>query len=59
MAKTNCEMCANYYYDEETEEYTCDISLDEDEMVKFLSNPDYCCPYFRPDDEYEIVRKQN
>ena len=31
---TNCETCANFYYDDETEEYTCDVSLDEDEMVQ-------------------------
>lgn len=56
---TNCEMCANYYYDDETEEYCCDVSLDEDEMVHFLSSPDYNCPYYRLDDEYGVVRKQN
>lgn len=56
---TNCEICANYYYDEESEEYCCDISIDEDEMVRFLSSPNYNCPYFRLDDEYGIVRKQN
>ena len=47
---TNCETCANYYYD---------VSLDEDEMVRFLSSPDYNCPYYRLDDEYGVVRKQN
>ena len=56
---TNCETCANFYYDDETEEYTCDVSLDEDEMVQFLSSPDYNCPYLRIDDEYGVVRKQN
>ena len=56
---TNCETCANYYYDEESEEYCCDISIDEDEMVRFLSSPNFNCPYYRLDDEYGIVRKQN
>lgn len=56
---TNCEMCANYYYDDEIEKYCCDVSLDEDEMVRFLSSPDYNCPYYRLDDEYGVVRKQN
>lgn len=56
---TNCETCANYYYDEETEEYCCDVSLDEDEMVRFLSAPDYNCPFYRVYDEYGTVRKQN
>ncbi len=59
MAGTNCEMCANLYYDDETQEYTCDISLDEDEMMRFLSSPEYNCPYFKLYDEYGIVKKQN
>lgn len=59
MNKTNCEMCVNYYYDEELGEYCCDVNLDEDETAKFLSSPSYACPYFRLDDEYGIVRKQN
>lgn len=56
---TNCETCANYYYDDECEEYCCDVSLDEDEMVRFLSAPDYNCPFYRAYDEYGTVRKQN
>ena len=59
MAKTNCESCVNYYYDDELEEYCCDINLDEDEMVRFLTSSDYQCPYYRLYDEYGIVKKQN
>ncbi len=59
MAGTNCEMCVNYYYDDELQEYCCDINLDEDEMMRFLSSPNYRCPYFRLDDEYGVVKKQN
>lgn len=59
MAKTNCETCVNYYYDDETEEYCCDINLDEDEMVRFLTSSNYQCPYYRLYDEYGIVKKQN
>ena len=59
MAKTSCELCSNYYYDDELCEYCCDVNLDEDEMMHFLSTPNYACPYFRLDDEYEIVKKQN
>lgn len=32
MAKSNCEYCSNYEYDEEYECYICLINLDEDEM---------------------------
>ena len=59
MSKTNCETCANYYYDDETEEYCCDINLDEDEMVRFLTSSSYQCPYYKFYDEYGIVKKQN
>lgn len=59
MAKTNCDMCVNFYYDDESQEYCCDVNLDEDEMMRFLTSADYACPYFRLDDEYGIVKKQN
>ena len=35
------------------------MNLDEDEYIKFLSASYYDCPYYEPDDEYKIVRKQN
>ncbi|MCR4564365.1 MAG: DUF6472 family protein [Clostridiales bacterium] len=57
--KTNCEECANYYYDEEADCWCCDIDLDEDEMQRFLTYSNYACPYFNRYDEYGIVRKQN
>ena len=59
MAKTNCETCTNYYYDDELEEYCCDINLDEDEMVRFLTQKHQSCPYYRYYDEYKSVQKQN
>lgn len=55
-----CDMCQNYCYDEEFEEYYCDINLDEDEYMRFLSTvTETNCPYFKNGDEYTIVRKQN
>ena len=54
-----CDMCENYRYDDDLEEYYCDIELDEDEYLKFLTSSNDSCPYFRADDEYRIVRKQN
>ena len=56
--RTSCEMCANYTYDEDWDCYVCDINLDEDEMVRFMSDTYYNCPYFRNGDEYMVVRKQ-
>ena len=56
---TKCETCANYIYDDEYDNYFCDINLDEDEMVRFLKSETASCPYYNPYDEYKIVRKQN
>ena len=55
---SNCESCVNYVYDDEMECYCCDMNLDEDDMVKFLTGSFDNCPYYRPDDEYAVVRHQ-
>lgn len=54
----SCEYCSNYIYDEDYEYYVCDMNLDEDEMMRFLTGSFEGCPYFRLNDEYKIVRKQ-
>ena len=54
----NCEYCMNYIYEEEYGYYICEMDLDEDEMVKFMTNTFRECPYFRHGDEYQIVKKQ-
>ncbi|MCQ2440990.1 MAG: DUF6472 family protein [Clostridia bacterium] len=56
---SNCESCANYIYDEQSDCYFCDMQLDEDEMQRFLMSQTYNCPYYDFYDEYKIVRKQN
>ena len=56
--QSNCESCMNYEYDEDYECYCCGMDLDEDEMVQFLRGQSFSCPYYRPGDEYMIVRKQ-
>lgn len=58
QSRTSCEYCSNYVYDEDLGYYVCDVSLDEDEMVRFMSDTFYNCPYFQMNDEYKIVRKQ-
>lgn len=55
----NCEECMNYEYDDEFECYTCACDLDSDEMENFIRGNTGTCPYYRPGDEYTIVRKQN
>ena len=54
-----CESCVFYLYDEEYDDYVCDMDLDEDEMARYLSHTTSACPYFEPGNEYKIVRKQN
>ncbi len=58
MAVGNCECCAFYAWDEDYECYTCEMDLDEDEMIRFLSASFDNCPYFRSGDEYRVVRRQ-
>ena len=53
-----CETCWYYDYDEEYDEYACRQYLDEDEVARILQNPKLRCPYYRPGDEYTIVRRQ-
>ena len=53
-----CEMCAHFVSDDELCDY-CSVSLDEDEMERFLTQNVKGCNYFQLYDEYKIVRKQN
>ena len=57
--KTNCEECVYYAYDEEYEEYVCCAPMDMDEVSLLTSRGTGECPYYRPGDEYTIVKKQN
>ena len=59
QSATNCESCVFYDYDEDYDEYACQMNLDEDEMVRFLSGNTRSCPYYRFYDEYKSVQKQN
>ena len=53
-----CESCVWYVYDEEYDDYLCDMDLDEDELARFLASDTRDCPYWRPGDEYITARKQ-
>ena len=50
-----CDQCTYFVEDDEY----CSLSLDEDEMEKFLTGNTEQCHYFRLYDEYKIVQKQN
>lgn len=53
-----CESCAYYTYDEEYEEYVCDVNLDEDDMARLISSGYKECPFWRNGDEYDTVKHQ-
>ena len=54
----SCESCEFYSYDEYTDSYSCDMALDEDEAIAFLSGGTRDCHYYRFFDEYKSVNKQ-
>ena len=54
----SCDTCVNYVYDEDDESYECDVSMDEDDVYRLNANPKAECPYYRNNDEYEVVRHQ-
>lgn len=56
--QSNCETCIYFCFDEEFDEYYCQINLDEDEMGKFLMDAYKECPYYCLEDEYKTVQKQ-
>lgn len=56
--QVSCETCLNYEYDEEYDEYSCVMDLDEDEYGNFVSGRTKSCPFYRFGDEYLIVHKQ-
>lgn len=53
-----CEECEYFDYDEDEDEFNCKMSLDEDEMLRFLSGKNTNCPYYKYYDEYKSVHKQ-
>ena len=57
MGTTQCEECLYGEYEDEYGELVCAVSLDMDELARVSSGEG--CPFFRPGDEYTIVRKQN
>jgi hypothetical protein len=49
------------YYDDEYEDWLCGAAgyMDEDDVARDFAQKRRECPFFRPGDEYTIVRKQN
>ncbi len=55
---SKCESCVFYMFDEEYDDYVCDMDLDEDDMVRFLAGRADDCPFWRPGDDYRTARRQ-
>ncbi|MDO4286581.1 MAG: DUF6472 family protein [Eubacteriales bacterium] len=56
---SKCDDCLYFTYDEEFGYSVCEQDLDEDEMRHFIQDTFDHCPYYRPGDEYSVVRHQN
>jgi hypothetical protein len=54
----SCDYCCYFTYDEDTEEYVCDVNMDEDDYGRLMQNHFKECPYFKDGDEYKVVRHQ-
>lgn len=55
----DCEQCMYGEWDEEWGEMTCAALWDEDVAARMSEGQYKRCPYFRPGDDYSIVRRQN
>ena len=58
VAHYNCDYCNNMVYDEDTEQFVCDVDMDEDDYARLLTSEYKECPYYQSNDEYKIVRHQ-
>lgn len=54
----SCESCAYYYFDEEYDDYICDMDIDEDDYARLMERDFKGCPYYTNGDEYRVVRHQ-
>lgn len=57
--RERCEECLYGEYDEEYDEYACAMLWEEDVAARCAEGQYTVCPYFRPGDDYTIVRRQN
>ena len=53
-----CESCAYFVYDDEFDEYFCDMNMDEDDVARLMSGHYKKCPFWRNGDEYDTVKHQ-
>lgn len=56
---SECEMCSNYVYDDETDEWDCSADIDEDDMAHMWGSRRRACPYWHSNDDYRMVQHQS
>ena len=54
----SCETCQYAIIDEMTGEASCDLDLDEDELIRLSQSRSKECPFYKDGDEYKTVRHQ-
>ncbi len=54
----SCDTCAYFAYDDDYEDYVCDINMDEDDYRRLVESHYKECPYYRDGDDYKVVRHQ-
>lgn len=54
----SCDDCNNFVFDEELDEYVCDVNMDEDDYARLLMCSYKACPYYQNNNEYKIVKHQ-
>ncbi len=57
--RKKCDLCVYGEYDTDTGDLICQISMDQDEYIRYQVTDAKHCPYFEWEDEYHLVRKQN
>ena len=55
--QTRCDECTYYEYDED-ETYYCGVNMDEDDYARLMGNSKSECPFYRNNNEYEVVKHQ-
>lgn len=59
---SNCEDCDYYEWDEESEAFFCSCGMDEDDLARLVEGRSHgkggYCPYYRHQDEYQLVKHQ-
>ena len=53
-----CQQCVYLTYDEEYDEYVCDVQMDEDDYYRLSQSKYQSCPYYQNADDYLLARKQ-